>query len=254
MHNARRSLTALILGAALTLSGACEIETGAGAGTGTSGAEAPPPASAPASSGEAPCATRQDTGRAGSFDEAEFQEDLRTAENIVNGYWAKHWPQLFTGEYRPPRVVGLYEGGDPATSPACGGKPLERDNAVYCPAGDFVAWDDHLMRSGYPRGDAWVYLVIAHEWGHAVQNRLRRELVSPAAELQADCLAGGVLYGAADDGTLQFEAGDEQEIVDSFRVIGDGVPWTRPGDHGSAAERLRNFARGGQGGVRACFG
>ncbi|MFI6516476.1 neutral zinc metallopeptidase [Spirillospora sp. NPDC050679] len=243
MHNARRSWTALLLGGALLLSGACAIETGA------SGSGTPPPAS----EAEAPRGTGRDAG-GGGFDEAGFREDLRTAENVVDGYWAKHWPRLFTGEYRPPRVVGLYEGGDPAGSPSCGGKPLERDNAVYCPAGDFVAWDEHLMRAGYARGDAWVYLVIAHEWGHAVQNRLRRELVSPAAELQADCLAGGALYGAAADGALRFEAGDEQEIVDSFRVIGDDVPWTRPGDHGSAAERLRNFARGGQGGVRACFG
>ncbi|NDU74374.1 hypothetical protein GWI34_17285 [Actinomadura sp. DSM 109109] len=187
------------------------------------------------------------------FDEREFREDVRTAETLTDDFWRRHWDRLFTGEYTSPRVAGLYDGRDPATAPVCGRERLEPDNAAYCPSGDFVAWDAHLMRSGYARGDAWVYLVISHEWGHAVQNRLRRGLVSPAAELQADCLAGAALYGSSDDGTLRFEDGDEQELVAAFKVIGDRVPWTRPGDHGSAVQRLRAFSRGGENGARACF-
>lgn len=188
-----------------------------------------------------------------AFDEAGFQEDLRTAEQTTDDYWSRHWDELFTGSYGSPRVVGLYDGRDQGSAPLCGDERLTSDNAAYCPDGDYVAWDAHLMRSGYARGDAWVYLVIAHEWGHAIQARLRRGLVSPAAELQADCLAGAVLYGSSDDGTLRFEDGDEQELVDAFQVIGDGAPWTKPGDHGTAVQRLRSFSRGGENGVSACF-
>ncbi|WP_433325858.1 neutral zinc metallopeptidase [Spirillospora sp. CA-294931] len=188
-----------------------------------------------------------------SRDTAEFREDLRTAQSVVDAYWRANWGRHFTGRYRPPRVVGLYDGNDRSSRPRCGDQPLAKNNAVYCPAADYVAWDVSLMRTGYARGDAWVYMVIAHEWGHAIQSRLRRDLVSAAGELQADCLAGAVLYGAAADGTLRFEDGDEQEIVNAFQVIGDRTPWTKPGDHGNATQRLRAFSRGGTGGVGACL-
>jgi predicted metalloprotease len=233
---------ALALAAALT--GACEF------GPAAAGSGARPAAQGTRIASRAPAPRQSAPAR---FDEREFREDVRTAEALTDDFWRRHWDRLFTGEYSSPRVVGLYDGRDPASAPVCGRERFEPDNAAYCPSGDFVAWDAHLMRSGYARGDAWVYLVISHEWGHAVQNRLRRGLVSPAAELQADCLAGAALYGSSDDGTLRFEDGDEQELVDAFKVIGDRAPWTRPGDHGSAVQRLRSFSRGGENGVRACF-
>ncbi|MEU5992712.1 neutral zinc metallopeptidase [Spirillospora sp. NPDC047418] len=234
----RRWRTGAAVAAALALTGACQFDL------------RPPPGQVrPAAQGTP---VPQRTGP-GTFDEAGFQEDLATAETTTDDYWRRHWTELFTGSYSSPRVVGLYDGGDPASAPRCGRERLTRDNAAYCPSGDYVAWDAHLMRSGYARGDAWVYLVIAHEWGHAIQARLRRGLVSSAAELQADCLAGAVLYGSSDDGTLRFEAGDEQELVDAFQVIGDKAPWTKPGDHGTAVQRLRSFSRGGENGVPACF-
>lgn len=229
--------------AMLALTGACQFELRPPPGQARPAAQNTAAVDSPAPEQSAP----------GTFDEAEFQEDLRTAETATDDFWRRHWTQLFTGGYSSPRVVGLYNGRDPRSAPLCGKDRLTPDNAAYCPSGDYVAWDAHLMRSGYARGDAWVYLVIAHEWGHAIQARLRRGLVSPAAELQADCLAGAVLYGSADDGTLKFEEGDEQELVDAFQIIGDKAPWTKPGDHGTAVQRLRSFSRGGENGVQACF-
>ncbi|WP_067469281.1 neutral zinc metallopeptidase [Actinomadura macra] len=234
----RRAAAAAALAVTLALTAACDLD---GALPGT-----PRPAAQATADGVGAQQYRD-------FDEKEFQEDLRSAATVTNGFWRLHWQELFTGTYRPPRIRGLYNGRDPASAPRCGGKPLEPGNAAYCPSGDFVAWDAQLMRSGYARGDAWVYLVVAHEWGHAIQNRLRRSLVSAASELQADCLAGAALYGAAKDDRLTFEDGDEQEIAAAFRVIGDKAPWTRPGDHGSASQRLRSFSRGGNGGAKACF-
>ncbi|MFB4308004.1 hypothetical protein [Actinomadura sp. GTD37] len=237
----RRWRAGAAVAAALALTGACQFEP----------RPAVPGEARPAAQG-APAGTGSPT-RPSRFDETGFQEDVRAAETTTDDFWRRHWDGLFTGSYDSPRVVGLYNGRDPRSAPLCGKDRLERDNAAYCPSGDYVAWDAHLMRSGYARGDAWVYLVIAHEWGHAIQARLRRGLVSSAAELQADCLAGAVLYGSSDDGALRFEDGDEQELVDAFQVIGDKAPWTKPGDHGSAVQRLRSFSRGGENGVRACF-
>ncbi|RFU37611.1 hypothetical protein DZF91_31990 [Actinomadura logoneensis] len=183
----------------------------------------------------------------------DLQQSLQDAQDVVDGFWRLHWTGDFGGRYDPPAVLGPYDGSDAATTPRCGGHPLQPDNAAYCPDGDYLAWDERLIRDGLGSGDAWIYMVIAHEWGHAVQHRMPRALVSARTELQADCLAGAALRGAARDGALRADPGDQAEIDAAFHRIGDGTPWTRPGDHGTAAERIAEFTRGGTGGVPACL-
>ncbi|NKX53897.1 hypothetical protein HGG74_04950 [Arthrobacter sp. E918] len=182
-----------------------------------------------------------------------LEQDIKTAQTATDAYWATHWNEFFTGTYTSPTVVGLYDGTNPATAPVCGGQPLGPGNAYYCPEGDYVAWDIGLMETGYLNGDAWPYLVVAHEWGHAVQYRLAEELRSQAAELQADCFAGASLFGAAADGTLVFEDGDQQELEAALTALADQTPWTKAGDHGNAAERVEAFSTGREGGPAACL-
>ncbi|WKX73168.1 neutral zinc metallopeptidase [Streptomyces sp. XD-27] len=180
------------------------------------------------------------------------EDDIDAAVRATDGFWSAHWTELFTGGYRSPQVSGAYDGAAPDV-PLCGDEPLPDDNAVYCPAGDYVAWDLDLMRQGHRMGDAWVYLVIAHEWGHAIQSRLNEELVSLAGELQADCLAGAALFGAARDGTLRIEEGDTRELAQALAALADATPWTDTTDHGDASERIASFSRGAESGVRACL-
>jgi hypothetical protein len=138
--------------------------------------------------------------------------------------------------------------------PSCGGQPSVPFNAFYCPSQDFLAWDENLMAAGYRQiGDAWVYLIIAHEWGHAIQARLQRDQVSVAAELQADCLAGATLFGAADRGLVQLEPGDTEELSQTLAAVADDFPWTDESDHGDARERTSNFSLGARDGVEACL-
>ncbi|WP_420120052.1 hypothetical protein [Nakamurella sp.] len=184
----------------------------------------------------------------------ELKGDIDGAQTIVDGFWTTHWSDYFTGSYVPPTVVGLYDGTDPDTAPECDGEPLEAYNAFYCPGNDSVAWDASLLVEGADRiGDSWVYLVIAHEWGHAIQARLDGTLVAQADELQADCLGAAALYGAAADGTLTFDMGDEQELVTSLSALADQMPWTMTSDHGDAFQRVQWFTLGRNGGVNACL-
>ncbi|WP_433258820.1 neutral zinc metallopeptidase [Streptosporangium sp. CA-135522] len=182
----------------------------------------------------------------------DMDTDIATAVYVVNRYWASHWSQFFTGRYSPPGVFGGYRSGG-RKPPFCGGRRLDYGNAWYCRDGDYIAWDVGLMEDGYRFGDAWVYLVIAHEWGHAVQRRLKRSLVLRTYELQADCLAGAALYGAAADGNLRFERGDLEEIEQVHRRLGDETPWTDVSDHGTAAQRMSAFRRGAGHGVPGCL-
>lgn len=182
----------------------------------------------------------------------DMDKDISAAVYVVNRYWSSHWSRFFTGRYSSPGVFGGYQRGV-RKPPLCGPDRLTYDNAWYCWNDDYLAWDVDLMREGYRSGDAWVYLVIAHEWGHAVQRRLNRSLVMRTYELQADCLAGAALYGAAADGILRFEKGDVAEIEAAHRRMGDTTPWTDVSDHGTAAQRMSSFKRGAKYGVRGCL-
>lgn len=177
--------------------------------------------------------------------------DEALAVKAVGTFWARRFPSLFNAQYSPPRVAGGYRG---RTGPTCGGEPSIPFNAVYCPAGDFVAWDTELIRTGARAiGDAWIYLIIAHEWGHAIQARLDQSLVSVAAELQADCLAGAAIQGATADKIIRLEPGDERELSDTLVKVADQFPWTSTSDHGDARQRITFFNRGSRGGVAACI-
>ena len=183
----------------------------------------------------------------------ELKEDMKGAQDIVDGYWAKHWSDFYTGTYEPPTVLGLYDGTVANETPTCGGTPLEAYNASYCAPEDFVAWDVNLMvRGADVIGDTWVYLVIAHEWGHAIQERLDPSLVAQGDELQADCLGAAALFGAAADGTLTIEDGDEKEMVNSLSALADEMAWTSSADHGDPFQRVQWFTLGRNGGVNAC--
>ncbi len=184
----------------------------------------------------------------------ELADDLKSAQIVVDGFWAKHWTDYYTGTYEPPTVLGLYDGTDPADTPTCDGEPLEAYNAFYCDSEDYVAWDASLLVDGADLiGDSWVYLVVAHEWGHAIQARLEDNLVSTAYELQADCLGAAAMYGAVADGTLELEPGDDQELIGSLTTLADQMAWTMSADHGDPFQRVEAFTTGRNGGVPACF-
>lgn len=188
---------------------------------------------------------------------AEFLEDIEGGITVADRFWTDHWADFFTGEYVPPRIHGdngLYDGVDSTTDPGCGGQALGPENAFYCIPEDFVAWDLGLMVNGYADGDAWVYLVIAHEWGHAIQARISGDLVAQQSELQADCLAGAAIFGVdADTGGQVIEEGDLAEITAALSRLADTTAWTSEGDHGDPFQRIGAFDDGKEGGVPACL-
>jgi predicted metalloprotease len=103
--------------------------------------------------------------------------------------------------------------------------------------------------------------VIAHEFGHHVQNVLgiaddvrrgRQEHpdeaneLSVRLELQADCLAGVWAFSAYDEGLL--DSGDLEEGLAAAAAVGDDriQPGSSPErwTHGSAQQRVRWFRKG----------
>jgi predicted metalloprotease len=135
------------------------------------------------------------------------------------------------------------------------GRPLSKllDNAVYCPADKSIAWDEDFLRTvngEFSRvNDMGPVVILAHEWGHHVQNLTERANLEVQRELQADCYAGMyVAYASEGQGLIALEPGDVMEAAMAFFTIGDKVytksNWFESGAHGSPAERVMAFARG----------
>jgi predicted metalloprotease len=187
-------------------------------------------------------------------DPAQVAADATAAEKIVGGYWIKHFTEDFGSPYQAPTILGIYDGRHPDPHlPTCAGQTLPPDNALYCSEGDFLAFDKGLLSREAEFGNAWVFLIVAHEWGHSIQQRIGASLTAAEAELQADCFAGATLYGAAADGDLTFEAGDVKAITRSLTEVADETPWGQGGDHGDPFQRIGAFDLGRTGGVRGCL-
>jgi predicted metalloprotease len=211
---------------------------------------------------DAPTDPAEDTGTADAPDPeappaeepplpAGMVETEKAAVSVVDGFWKRHYRELSGRTYLSPKVSGGYRGNE---GPTCAGQPSVPFNAFYCRTNDTLAWDENLMATGYRQiGDSWVYLIIAHEWGHAIQARLRRGLTALSVELQADCLAGATLQGAADDGLVKVEPGDAEELRRTLAAAADSYPWTNRRDHGDAQQRIAAFNTGARNGLKSCF-
>jgi predicted metalloprotease len=154
----------------------------------------------------------------------------------------------------------------------------------YCPADrkiylDVGFFDELDRRFGAPGDFAQAY-VIAHEFGHHVQNisgltdraaadrRPGANSASVALELQADCFAGvwghaASQPGRAAAGKVELDPGDIEEGLRAAAAIGDdrlqkmssGRVMPDRFTHGSSAQRVAAFRRGMEtGDPRSCTG
>lgn len=180
-----------------------------------------------------------------------FESDIRLAKELSEAYWR----QAFAADglaYRPVTAFTAYRGDD---GPDCGGLPSVPNNAFYCADGHFIAYDERWMRKLYDEmGDGSVYVIIPHEFGHAVQAQLNSGFrLNVERELQADCYAGGTLGALVAGGSLEAEPGDRDELFLNLAAAGDPTDdWLRPDAHGTAEQRQALFAKGYDEGAAAC--
>ena len=207
---------------------------------------------------------------------AEPRDDMEEYVGFIVDNVQDSWAQLFAdaGQQYQPTVLVLFE---QATTTGCGNASAGT-GPFYCPADAKVYLDLSFFRElqqrfGAPGDFAQAY-VIAHEFGHHVQNLLgisdevRAEQqsspddaneLSVRLELQADCMAGVWGHAAAQQGLL--EPGDLEEGLDAAAAVGDDRiqaqasgqvnpdTWT----HGSSEQRQEWFRRGfDQGDVESC--
>jgi predicted metalloprotease len=187
------------------------------------------------------------------------------------------WTTMLGGRYRKTRVVLFRD----AIDSGCGFAQAAT-GPFYCPGDQRVYLDlgffDELSDRFKSPGEFAQAYVIAHEFGHHVQNllglnadashdrRTGEQSASVALELQADCFAGVWGHAASQSGRFQtgrveLEPGDAEEALHAAAAIGDdrlqqmatGRVMPDRFTHGSSAERVGWFKRGMEtGDPRAC--
>ena len=204
--------------------------------------------------GRAPAATRTAGGEDpdGTDTPAEFKADVGDAERVAEAYWRAEFKASGL-DFEPVAQLIAYEREGQVE---CGGQGLGLNNAAYCSAGDFIAYDVNWAFAAFRQvGDAFIFYLLGHEYAHAIQLRLGiQKEFSIEQELQADCMAGAYIGDSVKSGALTLEDGDIAEFRDGLLAVGDdpSVPWFTPGAHGTAAQRSDSFFSGYEKSLAPC--
>src|SRR3954447_10377781 len=191
-----------------------------------------------------------------------YQKVLTAAIAELQAYWADEYPDLYGDRYQPiprARIIAARPG---VKLPACQGHRTRyadvRGNAFYCLQSNFIAYDDVTLmpRLAETFGTFSVALVLAHEWGHGIQDRAGNgDEQTVYLEQQADCFAGAFLSHVADDGNaLELEPGDLEASLGAMLLLRD-APGKSAADqsaHGSAFDRISAFQDGFESGAEQC--
>ena len=229
-------------------------------GGATGGLGGAPPAADPAAAPDRPASAGGDDACS-----TEQEQIVCGATNDVADYWVERLPRSFGTDYLETETV-FFSG---ATDTGCG-RASSQTGPFYCPLDQLVYFDldflAQLQQSFGATGDLAAQYIVAHEYGHHVQNVLgineqmrraqqsdpqRANQYSVALELQADCFAGAW----AADAAARDRFDDPQEIEEALEAaaaVGDDAiqqktqgrvdpeSWT----HGSSAQRVEWFERG----------
>ena len=175
-------------------------------------------------------------------------------------YWSKEFPKLYGKKYKKVKG-GLYALTTQSTEgPACASSYSDvQGNAFYCKVDDSVAWDAQGLLPDLQKkyGNFVIPVVLAHEWGHAMQQRsgfFSDNQLTVSSELQADCFAGGWSKHAQATGAFKVTSAQLDTALAGILDLRD-QPGTSSDDqsaHGSGFDRVSAFQNGFDNGTAAC--
>lgn len=194
-------------------------------------------------------AVENPTGSAG------YREVVDETLALLAEFWNAKLVDQGTEPAIPKRFVSYEHRSDSAR---CGGVPAVPQNAQYCALNSSIFWDANWLYGSLYRdvGPAAVSFLLAHEYGHFVQDKLKtqnRFELTIEAELNADCLAGA-WFGKVDKDVARLTRKDFVAIYLGVLDVADprGTPWQDPQAHGRAVERRQALGTGVRRGVEGC--
>ena len=202
--------------------------------------------------------------------EEPIDQFARNALADLDAFWASSYPEFYGDEYVPLRggyfsvdSEAVDEDAYPETGIGCAGSPTSPDsvagNAFYDPACDLIAYDRSLLEElAGEYGRFLVPVVMAHEFGHAMQGRFGFAASGRGIqdETQADCFAGAWTAWVADGNAehVSLRTPELDDVIRGFLLLRDDVG-SDPNDtqaHGSYFDRVSAFYEGFDGGVASC--
>ncbi len=206
-------------------------------------------------------------GHIRNTDDGRIDRSVLLAIEDIEEFWQAHYPPSLPGDFTA--VSGLISVDPDAARPkVCGGNPDKfAFNAAYCRRQDVIAWDriDLLPVAKKYFGDLSINGLLAHEYGHAIQNSsglVNEDTAVLVREQQADCFAGVYLRWVAEGSSPRF-AMNTTDALDKV-LAGAIAVRDRPTDftvlglipveatHGTALDRVSAFQQGFDLGADSC--
>jgi predicted metalloprotease len=197
-------------------------------------------------------------------DGGEVDELARQAISDIEEYWEGVYGESFDGEFTPVEALISWDANG-FDGFFCGTDTYGLVNAGFCHDDDTIGWDRGELLPGLQEafGDMGVTMVLAHEYGHAVQEQAgiaNADTLTLVSEQQADCLAGSYMRWVAEGKSPRFTLSTAEGLnnvlasVIAFRdpLLAEDDPEVGVDEHGSAFERLSAFQFGFTDGPSAC--
>lgn len=199
-------------------------------------------------------------------DNWDIEELVTVAANDIDVFWADIFDNSNL-EYDSPTI---YLSDYRTVNTRCGTASVNA-GPFYCSADHTIYLPYNFMYSAQEEiGDFAVVVILAHEWGHAIQGQLnilnnvqflgddsdssaRRNI-----EIEADCLSGAYTeYAENRSENVSLDPDDLEEGAIQMFEVGSNVPeievWTNPRAHGRPEQRVEAYISGYQEGVLACL-
>jgi predicted metalloprotease len=194
---------------------------------------------------------------------------VAVAVSDIQQWWSTTFPEVYGKDWTP--LSGGVWAGYPERQtqlPGCGEEHTSYDElnqyvAFYCAFDDFLMYDDGpdslLAPLAAEFGPAVMGIVLAHEFGHAIQQRVGafdKLLATIYTEQQADCFAGawaGQAY-RGESPLLRLGDDDVRAGLIAMLEVRDPVGTNQfvEGGHGSAFDRVGAFEEGFAKGAERC--
>src|SRR5258708_3129063 len=198
-------------------------------------------------------------------DNGKIDELAGNAVSDVEEYWGSAYSETFDGQFTPVEALISWDANGFDDSTFCGDDTYGLVNAAFCYDDETIGWDRGellpALRKAY--GDMGMTMVLAHEYGHAVQHQAglkSEDTPTLVAEQQADCFAGSYMRWVAEGKSPRFTLSTGEGLnnvlaaVIAFRdpLLSEDDPEVGVDEHGSAFERLSAFQFGFTDGPSAC--
>jgi predicted metalloprotease len=197
-------------------------------------------------------------------DGGDIDELARHAVSDVEEYWEGVYGETFDDEFTPVEALISWDANG-FDGEFCGTDTYGLVNAAFCYDDETIGWDrgELLPALRDANGDMGVTMVLAHEYGHAVQRKAgltKKSTPTLVSEQQADCFAGAYMRWVAEGNSPRFTLNTGEGLngvlaaVIAFRdpLLSVDDPDVGVDEHGSAFERLSAFQFGFTDGPSAC--